>query len=177
MLEWCETHDIGYVIGIGQNKRLLKLAEPYLSESQKYFDHTQEKQRVFAEVNYAAETWSKERRIIVKAEHCEKGSNPRFVVTNCIESPSNLYEKIYCARGDMENRIKEQQLGLFADRTSYHALKGTHLATAQVETIRLRLLKVGAAIVRNTRRIRFLLSSRFTNQSIFLIALARLTPS
>jgi hypothetical protein len=202
MLRWCEKHNVDYVVGIGKNDSLLKLAEPYISKSNEYFDHAQEKQRIFGEVQYAAATWDKERRIIVKAEHSEKGSNPRFVVTNCAQSPEYLYDQIYCARGDMENRIKEQQLGLFADRTSCHdwwpnqlrllfsamayvllshirshALKGTALATAQVETIRLRLLKVGAAILRNTRRIRFLLSSGFPNQRIFLLALARLTPS
>ncbi len=202
MFSWCEKHDVYYVVGIGKNRRLLNLSESYLLESEKYFDHTQEKQRIFGDVQYAAETWDKERRIIVKAEHSDNGANPRFVVTNCAEAAEQIYESIYCARGDMENRIKEQQLGLFADRTSCHAwwpnqlrllfssmayvllshirshaLKGTHLATAQVETIRLRLLKVGAAIIRNTRRIRFLLSSGFPNQNIFLIALARLTPS
>jgi Transposase DDE domain group 1 len=202
MFSWCERHNVGYVVGIGKNSRLLSLSESYLSQSEEYFSHTQEKQRIFGEVQYAADTWDKERRVIVKAEHSDKGANPRFVVTNRKEDAEQIYDKLYCARGDMENRIKEQQLGLFADRTSCHAwwpnqlrllfsgmaylllsyirshaLQGTSLATAQVDTIRLRLLKIGAAIIRNTRRIRFLLSSGFPNQKLFFRVLARLTPS
>ena len=202
MLRWCEKHNVSYIVGVAKNSNLLSLAEPNISKAKEYFDHTHEKQRLFADISYAAKTWNRERRVIVKAEHSEKGSNPRFVVTNLNGEPEHLYSQVYCARGDMENRIKEQQLGLFADRTSCHdwwpnqlrllmsglayvllsnirntALAGTKLASAQVDTIRLRLLKVGAAIIRNTRRIRFLLSSSFPNQEIFLQALKRLAPS
>jgi hypothetical protein len=200
MLSWCERNDVTYVVGIAKNSRLISLAEPYLSASEEYFDHTQEKQCIFGEVNYAAESWDKERRIIVKSEHSDKGSNPRFVVSNSNIDAEKIYKEIYCARGDMENRIKEQQLGLFSDRTSCHdwwpnqfrlllsamayvlisyirshALKDTILENAQVETIRLRLLKIGASIIRNTRRIRFLLSSAFPNQTIFFNAMLRLS--
>jgi hypothetical protein len=81
---------------------------------------TGEKQRLFASIRYAARSWDKQRRVIVKAEHTRLGSNPRFVVTNLEQSDRFLYDKLYCARGDMENRIKDQQLGLFAHRTSSH---------------------------------------------------------
>lgn len=202
MLTWCDNNDVDYVVGIGQNNVLLKLAEPYISRAKEYYDHTQEKQRIFVELKYGAKSWDRERRIILKAEELKKGSNPRFVVTNRSEDPQSLYEKIYCARGNMENRIKEQQLDLFADRTSCHqwwpnqlrmlfsamayvliscikktGLASTKMANAQPGTIREKLFKIGAAIVRNTRRIRFLLSSWSPYRQIFLLALARLAPS
>jgi hypothetical protein len=151
---------------------------------------------------YAARSWDRHRRIIVKAEHTAQGSNPRYLVTNLRTEPKYLYDRLYCARGDMENRIKEQQLDLFADRTSCHAwwpnqfrlllaslaytlleairrlaLKGTELAHAYVGTIRLKLLKIGAVITRNTRRIRFLLSSAYPYQQLFAHVTARLHPT
>jgi hypothetical protein len=138
--------------------------------------------------------------VIAKAEHTEKGSNPRFVVTTLEGDAAALYDEVYCARGEMENRIKEQQLGLFADRTSCQAwwpnqfrlllsslayvlleairalaLAGTELARAQVGTIRLKLLKIGTVIVRNTRRIRFFFSSAFPYQTLFRQILSRLS--
>ena len=128
----------------------------------------------------------------MKAEHTAKGSNPRFLVTNLTDDAQKLYDEVYCARGEMENRIKEQQLGLFADRTSCHGwwanqfrlllssfayvllerlralgLAGTELARAQAGTIRLKLLKIGAVVLRNTRRIRLLLSSSYPYQRLF----------
>lgn len=200
MLSWCDRNNIEYYIGIAKNSRLISLADTYISKSEEYFSHTQEKQTIFGEVKYNAETWDYERRIIVKSEHSDKGSNTRFVVTNSEIKAEKLYKEIYCARGDMENRIKEQQLGLFADRTSCHewwanqlrllfsglayilisfirshALQNTILSTAQVDTIRLKLFKIGASIIRNTRRIRFLLSSWFPNQDIFITAMSRLS--
>lgn len=200
MLRWCDKNSVFYIVGIAKNRRLLSMAEPATSKAREYYQHTSEKQRVFYELSYAADSWDKERRIIVKAEHSEKGANPRFVVTNLPVEPQHLYEKVYCARGEMENRIKEQQMGLFADRTSCHAfwpnqmrllfstlayvlmehirstaLKGTALSSAQVNTIRLRLFKIGAVILKNTRRIRFLLSSSFPYQDLFLNALQKLS--
>lgn len=200
MLSWCDINNIEYYIGIAKNSRLISLADTYISKSEEYFSHTQEKQTIFGEVKYNAGTWDYERRIIVKSEHSDKGSNTRFVVTNSEIKADKLYTEIYCARGDMENRIKEQQLGLFADRTSCHewwanqlrllfsglayilisfirshALQNTILSTAQVDTIRLKLFKIGASIIRNTRRIRFLLSSWFPNQDIFITAMSRLS--
>ena len=192
MLQWCDKHEVGYIVGIGRNNRLLKFSATLRTEAAELVEQTQEKQRLFGAFQYAAESWEHERKIIVKAEHTLLGANPRFIVTNLEGDPKDLYEKIYCARGDMENRIKEQQLDLFADRTSCHdwwanhfrlllsscayvlisamrriALKGTALAKAQCGTIRLKLLKIGAIIIRNTRRIKFLLSSSYPYQNLF----------
>ena len=153
---------------------------------------------MFEETLYAAKTWDKERRVIIKAEHLEKGSNPRFVVTSLPDAPEQLYTR-YCARGEMENRIKEQQLCLFADRTSCSkwlpnqfrvllsalaytlinairdkALVGTELARARCDTIRLKILKIGAAIIKNTRRITLMLSGACPYKELFRLAASRL---
>jgi Transposase DDE domain group 1 len=188
LLRWCEDHGVRYVAGLAKNARVLKLAEPLMEQARKEFASLQIKQRHFGEV----ESWDKKRRVLVKAEHTAQGSNPRFVVTT-LEGPAQfIYDERYCARGEMENRIKEQQLGLFADRTSGHgwwanqfrlllssgahvlmerlralALAGTELARAQVNTIRLKLLKIGAVVLRNTRRVRLLLSSSYPYQALF----------
>jgi hypothetical protein len=192
ILRWCEDHAVGYVIGLAKNERVLALAQPWMAQAQARYESSREKQRGFGEVRYAAESWDRPRRVIVKAEHTDRGSNPRFVVTNLEREPQPLYDEIYCARGEMENRIKEQQLGLFSDRTSCHdwwanqfrlllsscayvlleavrrlGLAGTELARAQAGTIRLKLLKVGAVVLRNTRRVRLLLSSSYPYQNIF----------
>ena len=157
--------------------------------------------RWFTDLHYAAGSWNRARRVIAKIEHTAKGSNPRYVVTNLKGDGQALYDKLYCARGEMENHIKEQQLDLFADRTSCHrwwpnqfrlllsslaymlleairrlALKGTELANAYVGTLRLKLLKIGAVILRNTRRIRFLLSSACPHQRLYFHVAARLAP-
>jgi hypothetical protein len=151
-------------------------------------------------MRYAADTWEKERWVIAKAEYTDKGENPRYVVTSLSDDPWALYDRVYCARGEMENRIKEQQLGLFADRTSSHSwwanqlrllfsscayvlletirrigLAGTGLARAQASTIRLKLLKLGTVILRNTRLLRLLYSSAYPYQRLFALALARLS--
>lgn len=201
MLGWCEKHDVKYIVGIAKNNCLLKKAEELIKKAETKYQETQEKQRLFDDFHYAAKSWKKERRIIVKAEHLDKGSNPRFIVTNLEGESQYLYEKTYCARGEMENRIKEQQLDLFADRTSCHdwwpnqfrlllsscayillsrlreiALKATDFAKAQCQTIRLKLLKIGAIVIRNTRRIKFLLSSHCPQQELFMLIADRLCP-
>jgi len=192
MLRWCEERGVGYVIGLAKNERVLALAQPLMARAQVQYESSQNKQRVFGQVRYGAESWDRPRRVIVKAEHGEKGSNPRFVVTNLETEPEALYDEGYCPRGEMENRIKEQQLGLFSDRTSCHdwwanqfrlllsscayvlleavrrlGLAGTELARAQAGTIRLKLLKIGAVVLRNTRRVRLLFSSSYPYQEIF----------
>jgi hypothetical protein len=161
-------------------------------KAEEEFKKTTVKQKLFSETSYAAKTWNKERRVIVKAEHTGLGENTRYVVTNLEGTPQDLYEKVYCARGEMENRIKEQQLDLFADRTSCHnwwpnqlrvllsglayvlmetirreSLQKTELAQAQIGTIRLKLLKIGAVVIRNTRRIKLLISSHYPYQALF----------
>lgn len=201
LLRWCDKHDVGYVVGIARNKVLERMAEPFMTEAKKAFDESGVKQRNFHEITYAAKTWDRERRVIVKAEVLPKGPNVRFVVTNLGDAPETIYDVRYTARGDMENRIKEQQLGLFADRTSCHSflanqfrlllasaayvliehlrrvgLAGTELAKAQVTTIRTKLLKIAARVTVSVRRIVFHLSSYCPYQQLFALLVRRLTP-
>lgn len=201
MLAWCERHHVGYIVGIAKNKRLNALTARMQRDARNCYAELGTKVRWFTEIRYAAKSWDHPRRVIAKIEHTEKGSNPRYVVTNLGGEAQALYDKLYCARGEMENRIKEQQLDLFADRTSCHrwwpnqfrlllsslayglleairrlALKGTELAHAYVGTLRLKLLKIGAVILRNTRRIRFLLSSACPYQRLFFHVAAKLAP-
>jgi len=201
MLSWCERNNVGYIVGIAKNTRLEALSAVLQHAAALHFDTHDTKVRWFTEFYYGARTWSRRRRIIAKIEHTEKGANPRFVVTNLEGEPEALYDTLYCARGDMENRIKEQQLHLFADRTSCHkwwpnqlrllysslaytllealqrlALHGTEFAHAYVGTIRLKLLKIGAVVIRNTRRVRVLMSSHYPNQMLFALVVSRLAP-
>jgi len=200
-MDWCDRHDVGYIVGIARNPRLEAMAMPYLEGAEEAFEACGVKQRWFANLRYGAATWKHERRVICKAEVTRRGRNPRFVVTNLPDDAQELYDEVYCARGDMENRIKEQQLGLFADRTSCHrwwanqfrlllsslaymllegirrlGLKGTELERAQASTIRLKLLKIGAVILRNTRRVRFLLSSAYPHKDLFVHTVLHLAP-
>ena len=202
MLDWCDRHEVGYVVGIAKNARLLEQVDIERAVAAECAEALGEKVRFFQSIRYAAGTWKTQRRVIAKIEHTDQGANPRFIVTNLKGPSQSIYDGTYCARGEMENRIKEQQLGLFADRTSSHywwanqfrlllaslayvlmegirrlALKGTKLARAQVTTIRLKLLKIGAVILRNTRRVRFLLSSAYPHQQLFLKVAARLRPT
>lgn len=200
LLGWCERQGVSYIVGLAKNPRLNGLAAPWIEDAAAGFAATGVKQRRFGELRYAAQTWSTERRVIARIEHDHHGGNPRYVVTNLPGDGQALYEGLYCARGAMENRIKEQQLDLFADRTSCHdwwpnqfrlllasfaytltaairrlALAGSELARAQAGTIRLKLLKVGAIIRRNTRRVRFHLSSACPDKNLFISAAQRLT--
>jgi len=202
MLEWCDCHGVFYIVGMPCNQRLERMLAPTLDRAQHSFIETQVKQKEFTAFLYAAKSWKRERRVIGKAEVTSQGTNPRFIVTNLEDSPQHLYEKIYCARGNMENRIKEVQLDLFADRTSCHkwwpnqlrlllsslayslierlralTLQGTELAVAQAQTIRLKLLKIGAVITRNTRRIRFMLSSHYPFKDLFCNVIHKLIPT
>ena len=202
LMRWSDGEGIDYVFGLARNSRLLEKAGKLMARAEKRFHKTGEKQRLFGSFRYAAETWDCTRRVIVKAEHGPKGPNPRFVVTSLDGDPEAIYDWIYCARGDMENRIKEQQLDLFSDRTSAHhflanqfrlllasaayvlldhirtkGLEGTELASAQCCTIRLKLLKIGARIVRSARRIVVHISSAYPFYRLFNIAIARLCPT
>ncbi len=108
-----DHHNVGYVMGLAKNDRALKQAEALRSEAQQPYHATKEKQRLFADIRYAAESWDRIRLVIVKAQRSVHGSNPRFVVTNLEGEAQYLYDKLYCARGEMENRMKQQQLRLF----------------------------------------------------------------
>ena len=120
MLRWCERHGVDYLVGLAKNSRLLALAADSMKRALEQHESTGEKQRLFGWIDYAAHTWDRKRRVIAKAEHSAQGPNPRFVLTSLEGDAQAIYDEIYCARGEMENRIKEQQLGLFADRTSCH---------------------------------------------------------
>lgn len=201
MLRWCEKHGVFYIVGLAKNSRLKEMAQPFMDQAQAQFQATDTKQRLFTEIEYAAYTWDKQRRVIVKAEQLQQGPNLRFVVSNLDGEPQALYDDLYCKRGEAENRIKEQQLGLFADRTSCHqfaanqfrvllsaaayvllqhlrqiALRGTELAQAQVPTIRLKLLKIGALIKRSARRIVLHLAGGCPTQELFRLIAAKLLP-
>ncbi len=201
MLSWCERKDIGYIVGLAKNARLDKAAAMGIGRAEAAYRKSGEPQRLFAELRYGAKTWTRRRRVIARLEHGTKGANPRYVVTNLEGDGKELYEQLYCQRGEMENRIKEQQLDLFADRTSCHdwwpnqfrlilsslayslieairrlALAGTHMARAQAGTIRLKLLRIGAVVVRNTRRVSLHLSTACPHKALFCLAVARLKP-
>ena len=181
----CEKIAIPYTISLPKNERLREIAQPWMRDAQAIHAETGEKVQVFGEFAYAAHTWSRERRVICKAEVMSQGENPRFVVTSrCRPQPKALY-RFYCQRGDPENRIKELKLDLKADRLSCHrfwanqfrlllhaaayvlmqamraALAGTELARAQVATLRLYLLKVGARIRESVRRVLVQLPSAY----------------
>ena len=124
LMRWCESNDIRYIFGLGRNSVLERAASEWTAQARTAHDRDGQTHRTFGTFSYAAETWDRSRRVIVKAEHLcgpDGGrANPRYIVTNLAGEPRALYEDVYCQRGDMENRIKEQQLGLFADRTSCH---------------------------------------------------------
>jgi hypothetical protein len=196
LMRWCEAHGVGFVLGLAKNRRLLGKLGKELYEAKCLFEQTGQAARVFTEFSYRThKSWSRERRVIGKAEHLEKGSNPRFVVTSLSAdkfAARELYEREYCGRGDMENRIKEQQLCLFADRTSCQmlranqlrlafstvayillralrefGLKGTPLETAQADTIRLKLLKIGAVVRVTVRKVWIALSEAYPWRDVF----------
>ena len=201
VLERLERWGVSYIFGLQKNARLtqqVELAEMALAEQ---YAAEKTKQRMFGEFQYAAGTWNRQRRVIARLEHGEQGANPRFIVTDLPGSPKALYERRYCARGEAENRIKEAQLDLFGRRASCHryqanqlrlllaalaytlminlrrlALKGTELAQACTATIRTKLLKIGAAVLRNTRRVRVLLASAHPMKRVFITAARALSP-
>ncbi len=108
LMRWCERHDVGYILGLARNARLAALAAPAMALAEAGFAETGVKQRRFADLTYGARSWDRERRAIARIEHGPRGANPRFVVTNLAGEGRDLYERLYCARGEMENRIKEQ---------------------------------------------------------------------
>ena len=202
MMRWCDRNGVYYIVGLGENAVLKRMAQPWTVPAEINYKRTGDKQRLFGSFGYAAASWDRTRRVIAKAEHGALGANPRFVVTNLPGDEQELYDDVYCQRGDMENRIKEQQLGLFADRTSSYwfstnqfrlllssaayvlmeslrrlGLKDTDLANAQVSTIRTKLLKIGARVKASVRRVVFHLASGYPLQNLFRRILAQLTSS
>jgi len=182
IMHWCESHGLGYVLGLARNARLMRALGAQMQQARSEHQRTGRSARRFRDMHYRTRnSWSRQRRVVGKAEYLPGKANPRFVVTNLPvrrADAKTLYERLYCARGEMENRIKEQQLGLFADRTStatmqanqlrlyfsslayvlMHGLRrlglaGTAMAKAQCTTIRLKLLKIGARLRVTVRRI------------------------
>ena len=203
LMAWCEDNGVHYVFGLARNPRLEAGIAGELAEVEAKAKESGKPARIFKELRYRTrKSWSRERRVVAKAEHLQKGANPRFIVTSLAREAvkaQELYEKIYCARGEMENRIKECQLDLFSDRTSTAslranqlrlwfaslayvlitalrrmALQGTELAQATAGTIRLKLLKLGALVTVSVRRIKVAIASACPLKSVFVTARARL---
>ncbi|WP_207064098.1 IS1380 family transposase [Motiliproteus sp. SC1-56] len=204
ILNWCERHSVDYLVGIARNKRLEALVKPMWRHVEKR--HQQRRQqgdegstRWFWRYRYRAGSWRKTRDVIAKMEVTDKGRNPRFVVTTLTGSDAELYCREYCARGDMENRIKDQQLDLFAARTPskhwwsnqwrlmlsmlafvlYEKLRefcSRKYRNLSVHSLRLRLIKIAAVVTRNTRRIRFLLNEHCPDQQEFIRLTQTLSP-
>jgi len=195
LMGWCESSRVGYVFGLARNQRLRRIIGKQMHQAQTLHAATGNAARIFAEFDYRThKSWSRARRVVAKAEHLDKGENPRFIVTSLNSdewTAQDLYEKFYCTRGEMENRIKEQMC-LFADRLSTDemagnqlrlyfsalaytlvealrrlALKGTEWAQAQVDTIRRKLFKIGAIVEVSVRRIVLEMSSAYPWKDIY----------
>ena len=192
VLRWCEVNQVNYIVGQAHHSGIKVVTKAFREKVAKDFEDTGEDQRQFMECGYRTKEGTTFRRVIIKVEHTNRGENARCIVTNLAGDPQGLYDQIYCARGDMENRIKEQQMGLFADRTSTSqwwsnqlrllmstfayilmdrlrtdALKGTTWVKKQCTTLQVNLIKIGAVITRNTRRVRIHLSSSYPHRDIF----------
>ncbi|MEX0733182.1 MAG: IS1380 family transposase [Steroidobacteraceae bacterium] len=199
LMAWCEQHAVDYVFGLARNKRLERILGRALHEARQQARRSGRPARVFRDFRYRTRnSWSRRRRVIGKAEHLGDKANPRYLVTSLTreEWPAQrLYERLYCARGEMENRIKEAPLELFADRTSSHTFRANQLrlwlasfayvllealrrlglaatafATATAGTIRLKLLKIGALITVSVRRVKLAMSSAHPHQREFRTA-------
>ena len=203
LMSWCEAQGVDYVLGLAKNPRLKALIAEELAQAKAGYESRGAPARVFKECRYQTrDSWSCARRVVGKAEYLSKGANPRFIVSSLPSGEygaRTLYEDLYCARGDRENRIKEQQLALFADRTSTHemhanqlrlyfssfayvlmqtlrrlALQGTALARAQCDTIRLKLLKVGVQVRLSVRRVWLAFAESYPYAGLFYEVLTRL---
>jgi hypothetical protein len=203
MMVWCENNDVDFLLGLAKNSRLVGEIEAALAAAQEQSQRTEKPARRFKDFTWQTrESWSRERRVVAKAEWTGGKANPRFVVTSLAREKHearHLYEKLYCARGEMENRIKECQLDLYADRTSAHTmranqlrlwfasmayvltcalrrigLKHTQFARASCGTIRLKLLKIGALVRISVRRIKLAMPSAFPYQPEYRAAHAAL---
>jgi hypothetical protein len=206
LMSWCEGNGVDFVFGLARNPRLQRALGEELTQARAQFEESAKAARVFKDFVYRTrKSWSRQRRVIGKAEHLAKGANPRFLVTSLSReqwSAQLLYEKLYCARGEMENRIKEQQLCLFADRTSTHHLSsnqvrlwfssvayvllnelrrlglvGTDLAQARCDTIRTKLLKIGAQVKVTVRRVWVHLASSYPYAELFAHIVGQLRAS
>jgi Transposase DDE domain group 1 len=203
LMAWCENNGVDYLFGLAKNRRLVAEIESELAAAQEQSQHTQKPARRFKDFTWRTrDSWSSARRVVAKAEWTGGKANPRFVVTSLTRQEHearHLYEEVYCARGEMENRIKECQLDLYADRTSAHTmranqlrlwfasmsyvlicalrrigLKHTQFARASCGTIRLKLLKIGALVRTSVRRIKLAMPTAFPYQAEYNAAHAAL---
>ena len=190
IINYCERANVHYIIALQATTEFMELS------MKDAFEHSAVKQREVGEFTYGAQSCFKERRVITRLQYSAQGSNPRYLVTKLTGNAQELYDTLYCQRGEAENRIKQAQVGLFATRTSCHhfqsnqlrmllaalgyvlierlrtlALTGTELARAQVDTRRIKLLKLAAVVTRNTRRIRLYLASKWPSANIFATAM------
>jgi Transposase DDE domain group 1 len=204
LMAWCENNGVDFRFGLAQNRRLNAEIAIELAAAQEQSQRTGRPARRFKDFPWRTrKSWSRERRVVAKAEWTEGKANPRFVVTSLTHEEHetrHLYEKLYCARGEMENRIKECQLDLYADRTSAHTMRAnqlrlwfaamayvlicalrriglanTQFARASCGTIRLKLLKIGAMVRTSVRRIKLAMPSAFPYQAEYRSAHAALT--
>ena len=206
IMHWCEEQTgVHYVLGFARNPKLTGMISEEMEQAHRMREQSDRPARVYRDLRYRTrQSWSRERRVVAKAEYTLAGANPRFLVTSLEAEQigaAQLYEQTYCARGDMENRIKEQQMGLFSDRTSTGkiksnqlrlwfssvaywlvqllrevGLKGTMMARAQCWTIRTKLLKIGAQIRVSVRRVAVRMASGCPYQEVFFQACANLAP-
>jgi hypothetical protein len=204
LMAWCEAEEnkVDFLFGLARNQRLVKIVGKQMHEARLEHERTKKAARVFTEFEYRTKkSWARERRVVAKAEYLDKGENPRFVVTSLgaeTWAAKDLYEKFYCARGEMENRIKEQmslfayrlsteemkgnQLRLYLSALAYTlvealrrlALQGTEWAEAQVETVRLKLFKIGAVVRISARRVWLQMSSAYPWKEVYQRAWAAL---
>jgi len=203
LMSWCEANGVKYLFGLAKNRRLLRRISRTMKKARLDWASSGHAARRFTQFSYRTRSsWSRGRRVVAKAEYLDKGENPRFVVSNFSSQKyegQELYEKVYCARGEMENRIKEQQLYLFADRTSSATmaanqlrlwfsslayvilnelrsvgLRGTRMAQATCASIRLKLLKIGAHVKLSVRRVTFSMASGYPDQDLFRLVLDNL---
>ena len=204
LMRWCELNGVDYLFGLARNVRLTAAIAAELEAARHHSERTGQPARRFKDFTWSTlDSWSRERRVVAKAEWTGGGANPRFLVTSLSRAEHqarHLYEKLYCARGETENRIKECQLDLFADRTSTAtmranqlrlwfaamayvmlcglrriALRHTQFAQATCGTIRLKLFKIGALVRVSVRRIKIAMASAFPYRNEFAIAHSRLT--
>jgi len=203
IMKWCEDNGVDYVFGLAKNSRLEDRVDQLMARVEEKAEETGGPVRQFKDLRYSTlDSWSRKRRVVAKAEHLTDKANPRFVVSSLSKTDwtgEALYEDLYCQRGEMENRIKEQQLGLFADRTSAHkmrvnqmrlwlaslayvliarlrkwGLQGTEWARAQAWTLRSKLLKIGALVKVSVRRVFFEISKHYPKKDLFAKVLSRL---
>lgn len=205
LMSWCEANKVQYVLGLAGNRRLHARIAPEMRRAKRISKRTRQQARVFTDFEYRTrKSWSTKRRVIGKAEWTRSEANPRFIVTNihsAFGAPRFLYETVYCQRGEMENRLKECQGDLFADRTPAPTMRanqlrlwlasfayilmcavrriglaGTRMAQATCGTIRLKLLKIGALVTISVRRVKLAFASACPDREIFMLASRRLCP-